>query len=447
MEKKDPSLEKRSALSGNDEDMRDLENLEDEEVAQAVEGLKVDRHSSGGTPSIVHDAKVEAEIKEMFRDIVSQYITPVGKSIRALVNGDISNQNLEICVGALKPLILACEEIHYNDIYDALKSIEQPLIAFRDGKKKLLSKKDIRNITTDYKELMRLISRSVGTEMLETNSTGSVRVTSATGNLIYNNNPNRELHIADALTFFTEVDPGDIQRLYAAGLIKLGLIAEATAQEISESTGLTVAEAERMKHCAYKAISTLPIPKAATTEKFPDPTSAPTFRYDEEPEASEFITTTKGKDRWLTALDAISSEGSNYLQMANNLISELERTHRAVVRLRIARERFNGEMEFYQDDLAEMLDSDEQLSAEFGNASNAQRQILRHLQQIIDTTHSALKKTDLIHSQIADIGENLQDIEAELIILRRRKAAITKVNAARRREEQAEAQPSKPPRP
>src|SRR5438874_1514278 len=143
MEDKDLELEKKAA----DEENSELEDLGEEEVAQAVEGLKLGQGERGNSHSIMHDPKMEAELKEMFRDIVSQYITPVGKSIRALVNGDLSERNIDICIGALKPLILASEEIHYNDIYDVLKSIEQPMFAFRQGKKRLLSKKDIRNIS------------------------------------------------------------------------------------------------------------------------------------------------------------------------------------------------------------------------------------------------------------------------------------------------------------
>src|SRR5262249_40958491 len=117
MEEKDLELVKKAAVSDGDMPS-DLEDLGEEEVAQAVEGLKMGQGERGSSPSIVHDPKMEAEIKEMFRDIVSQYIAPVGKSIRALANGDVSERNIDICIGALKPLILAAEEIHYNDIYD-----------------------------------------------------------------------------------------------------------------------------------------------------------------------------------------------------------------------------------------------------------------------------------------------------------------------------------------
>jgi hypothetical protein len=205
----------------NLEDPTDLEDLEEDEVAQAVEGLKVSQGSGGAPHSIMPDPKMEAEIKEMFQDIVSQYITPIGKSIRLISNGDFSERNLDICIGALKPLILACEEIHYNDIYDVLRSIEQPLIAFREGRKRLLSKKDIRNITTDYKELTRLISRSVGSEMVETSPTGTMRIAPVTASLI--DKPIEELQISDALSYFEGADHKDIQKLYAGGLIKLAL--------------------------------------------------------------------------------------------------------------------------------------------------------------------------------------------------------------------------------
>src|ERR1043166_8828222 len=122
MEDKDQDVEKKEAA--DEEEPSDLEDLGEEEVARAVEGLKLGQGERGNSLSIMHDPKMEAELKEMFRDIVSQYITPVGKSIRALINGDTSERNINILIGALRPLILASEEIHYNDIYDVLKSIE-----------------------------------------------------------------------------------------------------------------------------------------------------------------------------------------------------------------------------------------------------------------------------------------------------------------------------------
>ncbi|MEW6734590.1 MAG: hypothetical protein AB1489_24915 [Acidobacteriota bacterium] len=436
MEKKDLELAQ-NAATANGEEPSDLEDLGEEEVAQAVEGLKLGQGERGSSPSIVHDPKMEAEIKEMFRDIVSQFITPVGKSIRALLNGDLSERNIDICIGALKPLILAAEEIHYNDIYDVLKSIEQPLVSFREGKKRLLSKKDIRNISTDYRELMRLISRSVGSEMIEMNSTGAMPATAA------GLNPNdpialTELQVSDRLAFFNDIDPHDIQRLYAAGLIKLSLLSQATGQEISESTGIALAAAEKLKQCAINALASLTnTPPAASLPTTPPvvgqdiPVGRQTGRLDlDDDEASIF---NNSKQRWLTALEAINDEMAQYYQAITALNTELERTHRALVRMRVARERFKGEIEFYHDDLVDMFETTERLNEEVGTPTNAHRQLLKNLRRAIDVVSSALKKTEVIYSQIDDTVEDAQDMEAQLIALRRRKGAAAKNTNLRRR--------------
>ncbi|MFY9223413.1 MAG: hypothetical protein WAQ98_12140, partial [Blastocatellia bacterium] len=365
----------------NLEDPTDLEDLEEDEVAQAVEGLKVGEGGGGAPHSIMPDPKMEAEIKEMFQDIVSQYITPIGKSIRLISNGDFSERNLDICIGALKPLILACEEIHYNDIYDVLRSIEQPLIAFREGRKRLLSKKDIRNITTDYKELTRLISRSVGSEMVETSPTGTMKIAPVNASSI--DKPIEELQISDALSYFEGADHKDIQKLYAGGLIKLGLLSQATAQEISESTGITITSAELLKQCAVKALLSL-----ATKVKTPNlnistenPLAIERKASNKlNPEIDEDDETDEGnesraapfedkefeddKQKWSYAIEAILGEATNYLNSTDSVINELARAHRSLVRMRVAKERFNGEVEFYQDDLAKMLESETLLNEE-----------------------------------------------------------------------------------
>lgn len=429
MEEKDKDLKK--AIVNNAGVSSDLEDLEEEEVAQAVEGLKVGEGSKGGAPhSIMPDPKMEAEIKEMFQDIVSQYITPIGKSIRLIANGDLSERNLDICIGALKPLILACEEIHYNDIYDVLKSIEQPLVAFREGKKRLLSKKDIRNITTDYKELTRLISRSVGSDMIETSPTGTMRIASVTLSPT-NKKPIEELQISDALEYFDETDHKDIQKLYAGGLIKLVLLSEATAQEISESTGVQISEAEKLKQCAINALKGMEA-KSSNSQveriiKLEEPISATSYVEEdyEEPTLYEKYERQPSRvnQRWLTALESITSEARNSFQATDSLIGELERAHRALVRVKVSKERVKGEIDFYQDDLVEMMQVDEYLNDDFGTSATAHRQLLKHLQQIIDTLNSAMKKTDMLYSQMSETMDYLQDAEAQLIMLRRRRTS------------------------
>jgi hypothetical protein len=426
MEEKD--LE--SIKKANDEERSDLEDLGEEEVAQAVEGLKIGQGEIGDNLSIMHDANMEAELKEMFRDIVSQYITPVGKSVRALVNGDLSEHNIDICIGALKPLILASEEIHYNDIFDVLKSIEQPLVAFRKGKKRLLSKKDIRNISTDYKELVRLISRSVGSETVESNSTGIGRNTTATNFAIPAVESPADLHVSDMLPFFKDINPRDIQRLYAAGLIRLGAITTATAQEISESTGIGLPEAEKIRQCSLSAIlsatTSQPVPKMEMQS------SQQAGRYDLE-EDDPTTAFTNSKQRWLMALETLMAEMSQYYQSTIALSNELERTHRALVSMRVARERFKGEVEFYHDDLVDMFETTEKLNEELGTPTTAHRQLLKNLRRIIDVVSSSLKKTEVIYGQLDDTLEDAQDAEAQLIALRRRKGAAPKGSGLRRR--------------
>jgi SMC interacting uncharacterized protein involved in chromosome segregation len=114
--------------------------------------------------------------------------------------------------------------------------------------------------------------------------------------------------------------------------------------------------------------------------------------------------------------------------------------------MRVAKERFNGEVEFYQDDLAKMLESETLLNEELGTTNNAQRYLLKHVQKIIDSINSAMKKTDMLYSQMHEAAENLQDIESQIISLRRRRipknASLVRrrINRQDREEEQEEIQ-------
>lgn len=412
-----------------------LEDLREEEVAQAVEGLKLGAGGQGSNPSLSHDRKVEAELKEMFRDIVSQFITPVGKSIRAIANGDHSERNIDICIGALKPLIMAAEEIHYNDIFDVLKSIEQPLVAFRQGKKRLLSKKDVRNISTDYKELTRLISRSVAADTLEIAVSG-VRSTTAANTL----GAPADLMVSDLLAYFKDIHPEDMQKLFAVGLTKLGDLAYATTREIQDSTGMDHETAERLKLCANNAIAGLSLNlqrSSGEVQRAENTRQTSSLDREQVASADEAVASSVPdivRERWISAVERLHEELEQYAQAAISISDELERSHRVLTNVRVARERFRGEVEFYKDDLAELFDRVEPVSEELGTPVSIHRQMLKNLRRTLDHVSNALKKAETIYFQIDETLEETQELEMLLLSLRKRRSAlISRTTGLRRR--------------
>lgn len=420
----------------------DLEDLREEEVAQAVEGLKLNTGGQGNNPSLSHDRKVEAELKEMFRDIVSQFITPVGKSIRAIANGDHSERNVDICIGALKPLIMAAEEIHYNDIFDVLKSIEQPLVAFRQGKKRLLSKKDVRNISTDYKELTRLISRSVAADTLEI-ATSGVRSTTAASTL----GAPANLMISDLLVYFKDINPEDMQKLFAVGLTRLGDLAYATTREIQDSTGISHETAERLKLCANNAIAGMSISlhrSSGEVQRLENTRQTSSLDRDPVASADEVVPRSVSdlvRERWISAVGRLNDELEQYTQTAISIADELERSHRVLTNVRVARERFRGEIEFYQDDLAELFDCVEPVNEELGTPVSIHRQMLKNLRRTLDHICNALKKAETIYSQIDETLEETQELEMLLLSLRKRRSTlISRTTGVRRRADAIEEQ-------
>ncbi|MBL8149481.1 MAG: hypothetical protein JNN15_06100 [Blastocatellia bacterium] len=420
--------EKEAAEKALSEEQSVLEDLREEEVVQAVEDLRLGK-GEGSHPSLIHDRKVEAELKDMFRDIVAQFITPVGKSIRALASGDLSDKNIEICIGGLKPLIMAAEEIHYNDIYDVLKSIEQPLMAFKQGKKRVLSKKDLKNITTDYKELKKLITRSVGGESIESiTGARSIAPTSAITSPA-------EIHISDLLVYFKDADSEDLQKLYATGLTKLGDLSNATIQEIIDSTGLPTERAVMLKRYANNAISAvmaaLPGRSDFSSEKLSEYIARHTAEMERE-EGSELAIPSNVKEQWTTAAAAVVVEMALYSQAVTVLKDDLERIHKSLLSLRVCREKFKTEVDFYRDDLIDLFESNEYLNDEIGTATNFHRQLLRDLRRGIEVINSMLNKTEVLYDQLDETLEETQETEAAVISLRRRKRLLSKGGLRRR---------------
>ncbi|MCS6883977.1 MAG: hypothetical protein RMM17_11125 [Acidobacteriota bacterium] len=412
----------------NEKDKKELPGLEDlreEEVAQAVEELPINQGESSSGPSLAHDRKVEAELKEMFRAIVSQFITPVGKSIRSIIAGDHSERTIDMCIGALKPLIMAAEEIHYNDIYDVLKSIEQPLTAFRQGKKRLLSKKDLRNLSTDYKELTRLISRSVASDTTDTRTTSSAA----------------ELMIADLAVYFKDIDSEVLQKLFSVGLTKLGDLAYTATRDIQATAGIDLETAQKLKACAAQAIAAIsPLPPRSSGEVQRLENTRQTASLNRhilpaktgDADVSDII-----KERWITAVERITDELERYAQSAIDVITELERVHRALVNMRVACERLQGEVEFYQDDLSELFDTTEPLSDELGTPVTIYRQMLKELRRTLDHISNALRKAEKVYSQIDESLEETQEIELLLLTLRKRKGSpLVGITAARKSPEE-----------
>jgi hypothetical protein len=369
---------------------------------------------------------------------VSQYIKPVGKSIRALAEGDTSEYNVDICIGALRPLISAAEKIHYNDIYEVLKSIEQPLVSYRNGKKQTLSKKDIRNITIDYRELTQLISRSVGSNVTEMVVTGIHNLVRHTPAGLPQQAAIADIPVADALEYFREIDSRDIKRLYSSGLVKIGLICQATVSEIVESTGILPAQAEQIKNCALRAVTGIS-QNNANNKPFDRERESDRDR-EREREFTILSLTRTGSEgdesplqplptanpvenkpvataTWPNAIEAVLVELKHYQQVADTTAVELDRMQRAVLRLRVARERLKGELEYSVDEIGQLLQP--QRLGETQSIATY-RQILRSLQQAIDGLTVLMTKTEKLYAQFDHSLTELQEQESQLIALRRR---------------------------
>ncbi|MEM4251677.1 MAG: hypothetical protein QW828_07580, partial [Candidatus Bathyarchaeia archaeon] len=344
-------------------------------------------------------------------------------------------RNIDICIGALKPLIMAAEEIHYNDIFDVLKSIEQPLVAFRQGKKRLLSKKDVRNISTDYKELTRLISRSVAADTLEISMSG-VRSTTPASAL----GAPANLMVSDLLAYFKDINPEDMQKLFAVGLTKLGDLAYATTREIQDSTGLDHETAERLKLCANNAIAGMSLNlqrSSGEVQRMENTRQTSSLERDHIGSAEEVSPPSVPdlvRERWISAVERLNDELDQYTQAAISVADELERSHRVLTNVRVARERFRGEVEFYQDDLADLFDRVEPVNEELGTPVSIHRQMLKNLRRTLDHIGNALKKAEVIYSQIDETLEETQELEMLLLSLRKRKSTIiSRTTGVRRR--------------
>jgi hypothetical protein len=80
-----------------------------------------------------------------------------------------------------------------------------------------------------------------------------------------------------------------------------------------------------------------------------------------------------------------------------------------------------------------MFETTEKLNEELGTPTTVHRQMLKNLRRTIDVVSSALKKTEVIYGQLDDTLEDIQDTEAQLIALRRRKSGSSKGASLRKR--------------
>jgi hypothetical protein len=420
------------------------EDAGDEDIAAAIDGLITPTGAfQAPTPEerLAYERQTEAELKEMFSNIVWEFLQPVGLSLHTLSDyvaragegaekSRIIHGTIDACIGALRPLIKASETIRYHDIVDVLRAIERPLTEMQGGKRKSLTERDTKNLMRDFNELDRLIRQSLSAPTDGVKDGGGERAVTAEAS---------GLRLSDVLPHFKTVDPADVQKLYAAGITRLAELGAASAQEIAQAAGVPVGVAERIKSCAFAALMQPPPGGAPNGVRRAAAPESAAFDYDDAADDTAGLASGSlgGRDmyfpdddepfdereRVINTLDVMQKEIASYGQSATRLNVELQRTHRALLRLRAERERLRGEVEFHRDELRRMLESGG------GNSEVTQSAVARHkglsqeLRQVSEIVLSAMKKMDIIYGQMEDAIRDIRDLEIEMADLRRKRRA------------------------
>ncbi|HNJ40940.1 MAG TPA: hypothetical protein PKZ53_10660, partial [Acidobacteriota bacterium] len=455
-----------------------LAELGDEDISAAIDGLMSPSGAYAAvTPQerLAHDRQTDAELKEMFSNIVLQFLEPVGYAIRQLteiVPQAVTNPSLmttirgtiDACTGSLKPLINAADTIKYHDIYDVLKAIERPLTDIQQGKRKTLTERDAKNLNRDFTELTRLIQQSLGQEpqSLQSQQGSDVKERFRTAS---------NYLISEMLPYYKDVSPADIQKIHAAGITRLNDLVMASAQEISVASSVSVEAAEHIKLCTFRALmntqspaqAVLPPTRPATTtapshppmaanlgSSYPPPAgpisahlppmeaaleaeAAPTLP--EMPPIEALLGETSSipthffepavnpgeQERLLATLEVIKKSVSTYSQSATNLNVELERTHRALLSLRVERERMRSELEFHREELKQFFEQAGTETEENQDVLAVHKAMVASLRQVTEIIVFAMKKIDIIYTQMEDSVRDVRDLETDLVELRRKR--------------------------
>lgn len=418
------------------------DDLGDDDIVAAIDELI---HPTGmfqavsARDQLAYDRQTEAELKSMFNNIVWEFLEPVGLSLYTLSDyvvrsgGEGAEKSriilgtVDACIGALRPLIKASETIKYHDILDVLKSIERPLIDVQTGKRKALTERDTKNLTRDFNELRRLIHQSLSADGVTTQATVKQEEEAFSAAATP--------HISEVPNFFRTVDPGDLQKLYAAGLTRLGDLGTSSALEISQAAGVGTNTAELIKACAFRAMMSLPTSStdgnpavAASDTGFalvegavedlsdsPDePVPGRRFRFEDSGPLSE-------RERLMGTLEVMAREIADYGQAATKLNLELQRTYRALLRLNGQRDRLHGEVDFHRDELRPLFEMGD--SPETNAAIALHKQLLQELRQVSEVILSAQRKMEMISARMGDAVGDIREVESEIGDLRRRRRA------------------------
>ncbi len=415
------------------------DDLGDDDIVAAIDELI---HPTGmfkavsAQEQLAYDRQTEAELKGMFSNIVWEFLEPVGLSLYTLSDyvvrsgGEGAEKSriilgtVDACIGALRPLIKASETIKYHDILDVLKSIERPLLDVQTGKRKALSERETKNLTRDFNELRRLVHQSLQSSGVTTQATvkGEEAFSSAS-----------TPHISEVPGFFKTVDPGDLQKLYAAGLTRLGDLGTSSALEISQAAGIGTNTAEHIKACAFRAMVSLPASPSTGPTDLSDtgfdlvdaddisasPDSPPVVRgygYEENRPLTE-------RDRLMSTLEIMQREIADYGQSATRLNLELQRAHRALLRLNGQRDRLRGEVDFHRDELRPLFDTGAGDAPETNAAIALHKRLLQELRQVSEIILSAQRKMEMIAARMGDAVGDVREVESEIGDLRRKRRA------------------------
>jgi hypothetical protein len=417
------------------------DDLGDDDIVAAIDELihptgMFQAVSLSAKDQLAYDRQTEAELKSMFSNIVWEFLEPVGLSLYTLADyvvrsggegaGRIILGTVDACIGALRPLIKASETIKYHDILDVLKSIERPLLDVQTGKRKALTERDTKNLTRDFNELRRLIHQSLSADGPTTQATvkQDEEAFSAAATP----------HISEVPNFFRTVDPGDLQKLYAAGLTRLGDLGTSSALEISQAAGVGTNTAELIKACAFRAMVSLP-----GTSTDGNPAVAPDTGFalveggvediSDSPDAP-LIERGRGfrdsgplseRDRLMGTLDVMAREIAEYGQSATKLNLELQRAYRALLRLHGQRDRLRGEVDFHRDELRPLFEMGD--SPETNAAIALHKQLLQELRQVSEVVLSAQRKMEMIAARMGDAVSDVREVESEIGDLRRKRRA------------------------
>jgi hypothetical protein len=178
------------------------------------------------------DDYMERELRDMFRSIVAQYITPVERAIARVRAGEQTKRAASEGVNAIAPILSAAESLKNEEVAALLRAIERPLRALAGGARRRLTKKDDAALEEAWARLGAHLGVAAPVEPAPL--------------------PVGLDAIARALDGVT---PDDVRRLHGAGVSSLEQIAGAPVGDLVAVTGIERAIAERIRAFAAGALA------------------------------------------------------------------------------------------------------------------------------------------------------------------------------------------------